>query len=365
MLKIIIPALAVAGICVLGFIIDTGDSPRQAERPLRAQSTSIFATGRIEGLCPEIELRPQLAGRILSLPVREGQHVTADQLLLRLDDAQYREQVAAAEADLQRAEAELQRLIDGARPEERQEAEANYRARQEEVQRLTLRWERISKLREAQAVSQQEADDQISQLRAVRAQADAAQARLQLLTAPAREDEVLVARARIAAAQAEVALAKERLGRASVHAPRAGEILAVHLAPGELAGPEMVEPAIVMADTTKFQARAFVEEIDAARVKVGMTAKISAEGLRDRELTGRVTRLSPRMSSKQLHSHQAQERLDTKVREVWIELDRGENLVVVMPVDVTIDPSTASAAEARPSVGPEVRIPGLPRGGHP
>jgi multidrug resistance efflux pump len=338
MLKLIAIISTIAGIATLGMTIDSTSMTRRNELPERVQPDRIFATGRIEGLSPEIELRPQLAGRVIELPVREGQHVSAGTVLLRLEDSPYREQLAIAKADLNRAEAELKRLVDGARDEERQEAAANYRARLEEVERMTLKWDRVNKLRASQAITQQEADDQISLLRSARLLADAAKARWQFFTAPAREDEVQITQARIAAAQAQVELAARQVDKTCVYAPRDGEVLQLRREIGELAGPEMPAPAIVFADTSQFQVRAFVEEFDAARVEIGMTATIVADGLKGVKLTGRVVRLSPRMGFKQLHSQQAQERLDTKVREIWISLDQAKDLVVGLPVVINIDP---------------------------
>ena len=86
--------------------------------------------------------------------------------------------------------------------------------------------------------------------------------------------------------------------------------------------------------------RAFVEELDAPRVELGMPARITADGLAG-ELRGRVIRLSPRMSRKRLWSDDPAERYDTKTREVWIELDEAEEgLVVGLRVDATLEPAS-------------------------
>ena len=101
-----------------------------------------------------------------------------------------------------------------------------------------------------------------------------------------------------------------------------------------------------VADTRRFQVRAFVEELDAASVQPGMPAQIFADGMAGRELRGRVVRLSPRMGRKELRSDHPAERFDTKTREVWIELEGVEPLVVGLRVDVIIHLQTASAPDA-------------------
>ena len=142
---------------------------------------------------------------------------------------------------------------------------------------------------------------------------------MELLEAPARPDEIRIHQAHIQAAQARLELAKIQLDHTELRAPRHGQILKADVLPGELVGPVSAEPALVMADTNSFRVRAYVEELDAARVKVGMKATATADGLPGERLCGRVGRLSPRMSRRTITSDHPDERLDTKTREVWIE----------------------------------------------
>jgi len=339
-MRLILLTAGVSLVALLGLLIDA-QSQIPVDRPAPSgESPTIFASGRIEGATPEIELLPRLSGRIVEVLVEEGQTVRRGEVLLRLDDRQHRHQVAQAEADLALAKAQLERLVNGARSQERAEATAQYEAKRAMLERAELSWERTRNLRQARAVSQQEADDKRTLVDSLTAEVAAAKARLELVEAPARPDEVQIARARILAAEAALELAKVQLERTELRSPSAGQILQINVEGGELTGPSGSEPAVVMADTSRYRVRAFVEELDAPRVQVGMAATIRADGLPDRTLQGRVTRLSPRMTRKQLFSDHPTERYDTKTREVWFELERGEGLVVGLPVDVTIDPGT-------------------------
>jgi hypothetical protein len=213
-------------------------------------------------------------------------------------------------------------------------------------------------------VSQQEADDQRTLVASLKAAAAAAKARLELLEAPARPDEVRMDQARIEAAKAQRDLANVQLERTKLCSPGMGQILKINAEAGELTGPTSPEPAVVMADTSRFHVRAFVEELDAPRVRVGMTARIVADGLPGRELKGRVIRLSPRMSRKELRSDDPHERQDVKTRDVWLDLEGGEGLVVGLPVDVIISAASPAAGPTEPgkSEGSVPRgTPSLPR----
>ena len=145
--------------------------------------------------------------------------------------------------------------------------------------------------------------------------------------------------ARVKAAQANLELAKVRMQWTKLRAPSHGQILKLEAEPGELIGPDSPLPTVVMADTSRFHVRAFVEELDAPRVRLGMAAKIHADGLPDQEFKGRVVRLSPKMGRKELWSDQPTERYDTKTREVWIELEGNDPWVVGLRLDVMLVPS--------------------------
>jgi len=361
MTKFFCMTAGVAVIGALGFVIDRQSLP-PTHRPERTErNCTICALGRVEGVTPEVELRTQLQGRITHVRATEGQWVERGDVLLELDGAEYAQEVALAAADLRLAEAQLQRRLNGARQQELEEAAAYYQAKQADLERAELAWNRIQELRRTNAVSAQQADDQRTLVAACRAEVAAARARFELLDAPARADEVAMDRARIEAAKARLDLAKVQLERTRLYAPTRGRVLEVTVEPGELTGPAAAEPAIVIVDTSRYRVRAFVDELDAPRIQVGMTARMTADGMPETVLRGRVARSCPRMGRKQLWSDDPTERCDTKTREVWIDLDEMSDLVVGLRVDVVVDPASLVPTPS-PSRSPE-RLPPLEAAG--
>ena len=344
MMKFVLATTALSLIVSLGAVIHT-QSEQPAHRPPPGDGERwIFAAGRIEGVTPEIELRPEIDGRATEILVSDGELVTSGQVLLRIDDQQHVHEVALAQAELDLAEAQLERLKNGAREQECLEAASEYAARLAELERAELELGRRERLREKEAITQKELDDQRCLVNSLKSQAAAAEARADLVEAPAREDELQIARARVAAAQARLELARVQQDRTQLKSPISGQVLRVNTEPGELAGPTSREPAIELADTSRFRVRAFVEELDAPRVEVGMKATIRVDGQPDPDgkYSGEVTRLSPLMSRKRLYTDDPAERYDTKTREVWIDLGGGEGLVIGLRVDVIIEPQMAS-----------------------
>jgi HlyD family secretion protein len=266
--------------------------------------------------------------------VAPGKCVEAGDVLVRLDDVRQIQQVALAKANLEFANAELERLQNGARAEEREEAHALHRAAKARLDQAMRTWSRIEQLSQQRAVSQQEADDQQSQVDTLRAELEAAASRVKKIDGPARADEVRSASARVAAAQAQLGLAQIELAKTELRAPGRGCVLDVNIEPGEFTGPEAAEPLVVLTDTSVVRVRAFVEELDAPRVQIGMSANVTADGIPDMIFTGHVVSISPGMADKSVDAGRPNELYDTKVREVLLELENADQLIIGLRVDV-------------------------------
>lgn len=343
MLKATAILIAISAVVGLGVVIDSDSRQRRSDAPPSVDfaSAPIHASGRVEGATEEIELLPELDARVVEILVREGQRVEAGEALIRLDGAEQEYRCAAAQAELAAAEADLERLINGARSEERREAKAEAEALKAQLNGARQRYTRVLALRKSRATTDQELDDLRAEVDRLAAQLDAARARHECLEAPARQDEVHRARAKVAAAEAQLKLARNECQKATLRAPLAANVLKIGVEVGELVGPDASEPALIVADTSRLYVRAYIDELDAPRVCLDMPAQVSADGLPGKQAMGSVVRMSPRMSRKPLRTDDAAERFDTKVREVWIELNENdrEKLVVGLPVDVVLGES--------------------------
>jgi multidrug resistance efflux pump len=332
-----IVAVLIIAVVILGVAIDVQSRALVVRSVSASQPTQIFASGRIEGSTPEIELRPQLVGQIVRVFVAEGQRVNKGDVLIQLDDRQYCQETALAEAELVLAQAKLERLVNGAHPQERNEAIAHCRAREAELHGAELSWQRIQGLLQQHSISEQEGDNYWTQVTKLRSEVEAARSRVAFLSADARTDEVRMEQAHVDATRARLELAKVQAEHTRLCAPCDAQVLKINGKVGELGSPETPVPSIILADTNKYYVRAFVEELDAPRVNLDMPASVTVDGLRGQVLRGRVARLSPRMERKSLWSDRPAEQHDTKTREVWIELEPTNPLVIGLRVEAMID----------------------------
>ncbi len=353
MTRFFILLAGVTGIVALGLIIDR-QSRAPVERPSRiAASTQVFALGRIEGATPEIPLRFEKEGRVVEVLVQEGQSVRQGTVLVRLDDAEHAHGVALAQAELALAQAQLERVISGAREQERNEAKELYKAKVAALEGVQLAWQRTEGLLKGNAISQQEADDLRTRLAGLSAEVGAAKARMELLEAPPRPDDIAIAQAGVLAAKARLDLANYRLELTRLRALGDGQILNVDVEVGELTGPAAEQPVVVMADTSRFRVRAYVEELDALKLAIGMRARITSDAFGNRQLEGVLVQLSPQMGRKQLWNQDPAERYDTKTREIWVDLEQSQGeLLIGLPVDVIIDVASGSATASASRVPP-------------
>jgi multidrug efflux pump subunit AcrA (membrane-fusion protein) len=342
----------VAGLCAAAVYAVTGRRPTSTSGPAIATAEvsldsqrQIFAPGVIEGGQREVPLRFELSGRLIRIDAREGHRVRRGAVLAQLDPELNAQIVKQAEANLKLAENRLTQLVNGARMETREVSRAQVSvaiAEVKQARRDLLRGEALYKKR---AIAQEEWEDRQHAYDQSIANYELAKARLAEVEAPARQDEVAIAKAAIDEAQAQLNQARTQLGRTSLRAPSDGLVLRVAVEPGQLTGPDSSEPAIIMTNAQQLRVRAYVEEMDASAVKPGQKAYAIADGDPDRRYPGTIVSCVPYMIPKPLRSHEPAELVDVKVREVVMELEDPGDLVIGLPVDVFIHPGSASNAE--------------------
>ncbi len=232
-----------------------------------------------------IEIVAESDEPIVSLEVREGQHVSLGQVLLRQDTAIALARGAQADAQTEEARHRLEELEKGARIEEIDRARAQVAGSEAAVERDEREFQRLAKLVAENLVSQTQLDTAQAQRNASRASLRSAQAQLTELLRGSRVEDIAQGRAALAAAQSarrQLAVADARL---VVHATRAGVIDALPYKAGERP-PRGVPIVILLADSAAF-ARIYVPENERQRVRPGSPAKVYVDG-RDAPLQGKV-----------------------------------------------------------------------------
>ena len=187
----------------------------------------------------EATVKAKVAGELVAVTVREGESVAQGQVLARIDLTEVQARVAAREADVQAAKAQLV-----------------WAEKNRSQQKALLEKSFIS----------QSAFDNI-------------------------QSNYDVAAAKLHAADAELVVVRKALGDAVLVAPFSGIVSLRHAQPGERVSLDAKVVSIV--DLSRLQLEASVPPAAIGQVRVGQALNLRVEGFGEREFAGRIERINP------------------------------------------------------------------------
>jgi multidrug resistance efflux pump len=314
--------------------------------PSERVAGEVSANGVVEGARPEVKLRPEVAGALAIVHVHEGQQVARGTLLAELRNEAQKQRVLLARAERDKARAALEKLRNGERREKRQAVAAQEKAKKTRYLNAEADFRRTHRAGVGRAVSQQEWDADYYTVQRSKAEWEEAKSELDLIEAPPRTEDLANAEAELAAAEARYGLAQSELAKTRVLAPGPGRIMHIYAEPGEMAGPDSSQPILIMADLSVRRVRAFVEELDAVRIRPGQKASVTVDGLPGKEFRGAVSTVFPRMGKRAPHSDAPGEYKDVHFREVLIDLDAADELPLNLRVSTRIRTVADNVASA-------------------
>jgi len=317
-----------------------------------ARLKQLYYSGTLEAT--QAELSFQVTGRVLDLPVDEGQSVEKDQILAVLDPSEYQARYDQAKANLDAAKADLERLelnlevykkvlpadveraeagvsalkaqLDqmeaGYRVQDIKKAEHNLSSLKTAMEMARKNKERYDKLFSENIVSEKEHDsatlqyetaleayesaranmDQLEEgyreedIRAAKAklvegEAALKQARSNMAKIDMTEKEVEAARARVKASEASFKLVETQLGYTELKAPFNGIITNRNIEPGEVVS--LGREVISIADLSYIELKIFVDETEIGRVKPFQSADVTVDTFPEKIYEGKVSFISP------------------------------------------------------------------------
>jgi len=316
----VLPAAALGGIVVLNLVVWLGRGKSAAAPPAHAPITHLALAagpGRVEPISEEISIGAQVSGRLHAVFVEEGDRVERDQVLAVLENQDYLARVWSAEAELRLKEAELRRVTNGARDQERREAAAALAEAEAMLDNARLTLSRIRSLLKEGVISREGAD-------AAERQADA------------REEDRTRAASEVALARARLDEARALYEKTVVRAPISGVVLRKHRNVGENVSTQFDSPIVTIADRSALRVRVDVDEVDVSKIAVGQRAYVTADAFEGIKFWGRVVRVGLLLGKKNIRTDEPAERVDTKILEVLVQLDDGHELPLGLRVQAFI-----------------------------
>jgi HlyD family secretion protein len=294
----------------------------------------VVAPGRVEPASEERDVAAEVRGRLKQVLVEEGDAVQAGQLIAEIENADLSARIAAAEATIQLRDGELTRLLNGARPQERREVQAQLLEADAMLSHARLEYERRRPLVDKGFASREALDQLRANLAGAEARRSGLYERLSLIQAPPRDEDVTIARAQLAAAEAALAEARARLDKTQVRSPIDGIVLRRYKRTGETVADLTPTPIARIGDIGHLRVRADVDETDIAHVAVGQRVQVSAEAYGIERFPGRIVRVGSQLGRKTVRTDEPTEKIDTKVLETMVELEPGTRLPIGLRVDV-------------------------------
>jgi membrane fusion protein YbhG len=303
------------------------------------------ASGQVDATA--VQVAPEVGGRILEMPVNEGDRVARGDLIARIDTRDAELALRRAHAERDQADAQLRLLLAGSRAEDIRQARAQVAAAAgdaaaaaADLHAADTDLQRFEKLLTSRSGSEKQRDDARTRRDVGRERVAAAEAREQAAreglaraNAGARPQEIDGARARVASAEAQIATLEKAKNDATLVAPMAGLITEKLLDPGDMAAPRA--PVVVLTDLDHAWAEVFVGEPDVPRIKLGQAATVFTDA-GGAGIAGTVSFISPKAEFTPRNVQTADDRSKLVYR-VKIRVDnRSGVLKQGMPVEADI-----------------------------
>ena len=250
-----------------------------------------------------VDLAPEINARVVAINFHEGQPVRCGDEVFRLDSASAQAALSQAEAALVSAranlasnQAKLDKTVNGNRPEEIRAAEATARRLANEAELAQLNFERAQTLLKQGSAPQEELDRTRAALESARQNRENAAQNLALLQQGSRREDIAaaqadleLARSRVAEAAAAVERARADRDHCVVKAPFDGWVVRRWLDPGAM--PTMAQAVVSVFDPATLRVDANIEEKYLHEVAIGDEADITVDAFPDVRLKGRVTEI--------------------------------------------------------------------------
>jgi HlyD family secretion protein len=300
-----IAIVAVLSLSALAYRMFSRDAPEVEVARASAESsdvggTVLSATGYIVAH-HTINVNSKVTGRLAWIGVEKGDKVKEGQVLVRLEDQEFRASSEQAQGALDNARAYLDELEHGSRPEEIQAAQHNLDEARATLVDDKLTLDRTKELSAAGVVSRQVLDDATAKFDSDQQRVNSLDKASQLMKIGPRPEEIARARGSLAQAQGQLDYAKSQLDATVIRAPVTGTILDRTAEKGELITAQFASAAaggpqgsvVSLADLNDIQVELDIAQSDFARLGSKQKGIVTVDAYPDRKYQGEIAQISP------------------------------------------------------------------------
>ena len=277
----------------------------------------------------------KVPGRIVELPVEEGQQVEQGALLARLDDADLKQRIRIDEAGVQVRESSLALTLAGTREQEVKAAQQTMMDAKADLDEKKLDSDRAQSLFAKDEVSAQERDQAATAQKRAQAIFNAAQQRYNEAVEGSRKEDITISQANLNEASANLGLSQVNLSYTVLRAPAAGVVTVREAESGEVVSAG--SPVVTLADLDHLWLRAYIAETDLGRIGWGQEATITTDTYPGKQYHGRISFISSTAEFTPKSVQTTKERV-TLVYRIKIDIDNpNHELKPGMPADAHVE----------------------------
>jgi len=276
----------------------------------------------------------KVAGRIIALPVEEGTSVKDGDLLARLDNDDYRQQVAVDDAVARVRDRELALGLAGSRTQDIEAARQTVLDTQADLEQKKKDYARYQALFEKDEIPAQTRDLAATSVTRAQAAYDRAQLVYNEFVEGTRQEELAVERANVQHANQSLRMSNIRLSYTTLRAPFDGVVLVRQAELGEVVSPGT--SIVTLADLDHLWVRVYVPEPDLGKIHLDQAVEVRTDTFPDKTYRGRISFISSEAEFTP-KSVQTQKERVTLVYRVKVDVENPHHeLKPGMPADASI-----------------------------
>lgn len=244
----------------------------------------------------KIEANSKVTGRVAWIGVEKGDKVKEGQVLVRLENQEFRAQYEQAEGAAESARAQLLQLQNGSRPQEIQQTENNLSEARATAANDKITLDRTKNLFDQGVMSRQALDDASAKYEASQQREHSIEQSFTLAKIGPRAEEIARAKGALMQAAGQASYAKSQLDATVIRAPITGTILDRSVEKGELLTGQFASaarPVFSMADLKDLQVELDIAQDDFARLGPKQRGIMTVDAFPDRKYDGVVAEISP------------------------------------------------------------------------
>jgi HlyD family secretion protein len=247
----------------------------------------------------KIQVGSKIAGRVAWIGVDKGDRVSQNQIVVRLEDREYRAQYDQAVASIGVAQAKLTELERGSRPEEVDRSKADVQRAEAQLRTDEANLKRIESLVREGVISTQNLDDARGKFDSSKASLDAARKTYELTQKGPRVEQIDNARSELSRARAAADYAKTILDATEIRVPTSGTILERNVERGEMVTTSFVGDrgaksfVVTLADLNDLQVELDINQNDFNKIKPAQHCITVTDAWVDRKYDCVVDEIAP------------------------------------------------------------------------